>query len=166
MVPEIWSVWWTELSFWTIFFPFIPLNNPKNENFLKIKKTTGDIISHMRTINDNHMMYGSWGIDHDGDHFWSFYPPNNPKNQNFEKMKYISGDIIILNKCTTNDNHMIYGSWDMKRDRQNILSFWTVFLPFYPPNKKSKFLKTEKEHWRYHHFTQVHQKSWSYHIIP
>ena len=117
------------------------------------------------------MMYGSWDMERVMDrivildHFFPFYPPNNPKNQNFEKMKYISGDIIILNKCITNDNHMIYGSWDMKRDWQNFLSFWTVFLPFYPPNKKSKFLKTEKEHWRYHHFTQVYQKSWSYHML-
>ena len=32
--------------------------------------------------------------------------------------------------CTTNENHMVYGSWDMERDRQNLLTFWTIFCPF------------------------------------
>ena len=42
------------------FFPFHPPNNLENQNFEKMKKTSGDIITlHMRTINDNHMMYGS-----------------------------------------------------------------------------------------------------------
>ena len=41
------------------FLPFYPANNPKNQNREKIKKTPGDIILQMCTINDNHMMYGS-----------------------------------------------------------------------------------------------------------
>ena len=32
------------LSFWTIFRPFTPPNNLKNQNFAKMKKTPGDII--------------------------------------------------------------------------------------------------------------------------
>ena len=59
MVPEISSA--------TIFFVILdhlfahlPLNNPENQNFEKVKKTPGDIIIlHMCTINVNHMMYGS-----------------------------------------------------------------------------------------------------------
>ena len=47
------------LSFWTIFCPFYPSNNPKNQNFEKIKKTPRHIILQMYTVNDNHMMYGS-----------------------------------------------------------------------------------------------------------
>ena len=43
-----------------VFLPFYPLNNPKNQNLEKLKKTPGDIIIlHRRTINDNHIMYGS-----------------------------------------------------------------------------------------------------------
>ena len=42
--------------------------------------------------------------------FLPFEPPNNPKNQYFENIKQTSGDIIILHLCTTNDNHMLYGS--------------------------------------------------------
>ena len=75
--------------------------------------------------------------------FWTrflpFYPLNNPKNQNFEKMKKITGDIIILHMCNINDNRMMYGSWDMEPDGQNVLSFWTIFYPFTP-------LKPEKSH--------------------
>ena len=40
------------------------------------------------------------------------------------------GDIIILQFSTINDNHMMYGSWDMEHDRHNFLSFWTIFCFF------------------------------------
>ena len=100
------------------------------------------------------------------DHFLLFYPLNNPKNQNFEKMKQKSGNIIILHLCTINDNHMMYGSWDIKRDGRIYCYFGLVFA-ILPPKKpkKSKFWKTEKSTWRCHHFTQVYQKSWSYAIL-
>ena len=67
-------------------------------------------------------------------HFLLFYhsplpPPKNLKNQNFEKMSK-SGD-IILHMWTTNDDHMMYGSWDMEHDRQNFLSF--IFLDHFLP---------------------------------
>ena len=40
--------------------PFYPPNNLKNQNFEKMKKTSGDIIVlHMCTINDIHMICGS-----------------------------------------------------------------------------------------------------------
>ena len=44
MVPQIWSV--TDIIFVILdhFLPFYPLNNPKNQNFEKMKKITGDII--------------------------------------------------------------------------------------------------------------------------
>ena len=42
------------------FLPFYPPNNLKNQNFEKMKKTSGDIIVlHMCTINDIHMICGS-----------------------------------------------------------------------------------------------------------
>ena len=66
-------------------------------------------------------------------HFLPFYTPNNLKNQDFEKMKKTPGDIIILNMCTINDNHMMCGSWDSKRNGPNVLLFWTIFCPFTPP---------------------------------
>ena len=38
---------------------------------------------------------------------------------------------------------MMYGFWDMKHDRQNFLSFWTIFCPFTLP-KKPKTQNFEK----------------------
>ena len=80
------------------------------------------------------------------DHFLTFYIPNNPENQNFEKMKKAIGDVIILDMRTKNHNHMMYGSWGMKHDRQNFLSFWAIFCPFTSiRTRKSKFWKNEKK---------------------
>ena len=78
-----------------------PCLQPEKSKFWKNEKMHGDIIIlhgdiiilHMCTINDNHMVYTSWNIEHDRqifvilDRFLPFYPPNNPKNQNSEKMK-------------------------------------------------------------------------------
>ena len=57
------------------------------------------------------------------DHFLLVYPPLDPENQNFEKTEKTPGDIIILQIRAIIDNHMMYGSWDIERDRQNVLSF-------------------------------------------
>ena len=132
----------------------------------------------MCTINEDHMIYDSWDIRHDGQfllHFGSFEPPNNPKNQNFEEMKKAPADTILHLRIAYDD--MIYGSWDIEGDRRNFLSFWTILCPLTPlitqkikilktceKNEKtfSKIFKKWKKAWRYHYFTQVYQKSWSY----
>ena len=129
-------MWQTELSvILDCFLLFYPPNNPKNQNFEKLKKLPGDIIIwHTCIIKDNHIMYSSWDMKRDGQNFLSFwtvilpfYSPNNSRNKNFEKLKSKSGDIIILQMCIINDNQMMYGSWDMKRDGHNFLSFWICF---------------------------------------
>ena len=75
-------------------------------------------------------------------HFLHFDPPNNPENQSFEKLKKRFGDIFILHLCTTNDNHMMYGSSDIKHGRQNVLLFWAIFCLFIPlTTRKIKILK-------------------------
>ena len=134
----------TFLSFWTVFCTFTPFNNLKNENFEKMKKYPRDIIIfHMCTINANHMMYGSWDIDHDGQNFllfWTIFCPFTL--QRTQKIKILKkckkkkkpGDIIILHKCVINGNHMMYGSWDMKHDGQNFFVILDYFLPFYLTN--------------------------------
>ena len=75
------------------------------------------------------------------------------KNQNFEKKP---GDIITLHLCTRNDNHMMYGSLDIKCNEQSFL--WTFFSPFDPPKNlenqnfdKMKKKKKKKKYWRYYH---------------
>ena len=131
------------LPFCTIFLPFYPPNNLKNQNFEKWKKYGGIITLHLRTTNDDHMMYGSWDMEHDRHNFLSlfgyvllFYAPNNLENQNFEKMK----------KYTKNHDHMPYCSWDMVRDECNCyFSFWVIF-PFYPRNSpRNQNLKKKRK---------------------
>ena len=66
-----------------LFFALVPPNNPEDQNFEKMEKTTGGIIIlNMSTINENHMMYDSWDMEHDRqdfflilDHFLPFYTP-------------------------------------------------------------------------------------------
>ena len=100
-------------------------------------------------------------------HFLHFDPPNRPKNQDFEEMKNTSADIIISHLCNTNDDHMMYGSWGIGRNKQNFLSFWAIFCPFNPlSTQKIKVLKkNERDAWNYHNFTQMYQKSYSYAIL-
>ena len=122
-------------TFWAIFCPFSPLATWKIK-ISTLKKIPGDIIIlRICTINDNHMMYGSWDMERDRhnffvilDHFLHFYPPNNPKNQNFEKLIKTPGDIIILHKCTKNHYDMLYYSLDMACNGFSCyFSFWAIF---------------------------------------
>ena len=53
--------------------------------------------------------------------FLPFAPPNNRKNQNFEKMERTPRDIFILHLSATNGSHMMFASWDMERNRDNII---------------------------------------------
>ena len=126
------------------FFAFSARDDPENQNFEKLKNITGDIIIlHMCTINNNHMMYVSWDMEHERKFlsFWTVFallPPNNPENQNFEKRKKKPGDIIILQMCTINHN--------MECDKQDFLSFLAIFCPFTPLTlRKIKILKKRKK---------------------
>ena len=145
------------LSFWTIFCPFTP-HNQKNQNFEKMKSPPGDIIIlHMCTINDNHMVYGSWDMECDGQiccHFKQFFallPPWNPKKGKIlKKWKKMPGDTIILHKCTENQDHMLCCSWYMACDRGNCyFSFWAIFCPF-TPITAWKMKITKKKKWKKH----------------
>ena len=152
-LPEIWSE--TAIIFWHFgpFFLFYANDWPPKLKFGKnVKKVSGDIILlHMCTINEDHMMYSSWDIRHDGQSFWHFGPfdpPSNPKNLNFEKLKNIPGDIITLHLCTTDGNYMMYGFWDIEHDRHSFCHFG-LFLALLTPTpkqpKKSKFWTNEKK---------------------
>ena len=120
-------------------FTLLPLYQSRKSKFWKKwKKRPWDIIIlHRFTINDNHMMNGSWEMKCDRHifvSFWEiclpFYPTKNSKNQNFKKLKEMLGD-NILHMCTTNYDHMMYGSWDMERDRHNFshIGLFFVLLP-------------------------------------
>ena len=83
MVPEIWSA--TDIIFchFELFFALLPPpNNLANQTFKKLKKTPeGIIILHKRTINDDHMMYGSRYMKHERKNFliiWIIFCPFTP----------------------------------------------------------------------------------------
>ena len=69
--------------------------------------------------------------------FCSFALLLNPKIEIQKKCKKPLGDIILLHMCTINQDHMMYGSWDMKCNRQNFFVILAIFLPFTPPPPKS-----------------------------
>ena len=76
-------------------------------------------------------------------YFLPFDPPNNRENENFEKIKKNPGDIIISKLCTTNDDHIMYGLWDIKRTKQFFV-FLGYFLPFYPTNNPENQISIKK----------------------
>ena len=96
---------------------YITLNNFLHFHLTdNMKKMPRDIIIlHLCTTNGNHIMYGSWDMEHGRQNFFvllGYFLPiytltNNPDNQNFEKMKKAPGDITILHKCTK------YGVYDI-----------------------------------------------------
>ena len=95
------------------------------------------------------------------DHFLLFYPPKNPKIKILKKMENSPGDIIISHKCNINDNHMMYGSWDIKCDRPNVLLFWKIFAPLWTQKIKI-FKRIEKNPWKYYHFTNINDSHMMY----
>ena len=73
MVPEIWCATEFFSHFGLVFAlpPPPPLtNNPEKQNFEKMKKMPGNIITlHKCTINDNHTMYSSSDMKRDTQFF-------------------------------------------------------------------------------------------------
>ena len=98
-----WDTEWDRhnfLSFWVI-FALLPLYQPE-----KITILQSDI---WQSYDVWFLRYGEWQTQ-----FLSFY----------------ARGYHFLHVCTTNDDHIRYGYWDMKCDRQNLLSFWAIFYPF------------------------------------
>ena len=100
------------------FLPFDSPNNPKNQNFEKIKKPlhilsfytcepqltiTLCIVSEISSATDGT--------------FW-------------KKRTKSPGDIINIHICTINKNHMIYDYWNMECNWQIFFSVWIIFCPF------------------------------------
>ena len=79
MIPEIWSATDKRFCHFVPFLPFSPTNNPKNQNFEKMKKTSGDIIQHKCTKKHDHMLYCSGDMVRNGCNcyfsFWAIFCP-------------------------------------------------------------------------------------------
>ena len=139
------------------FCPFVPLINQKIKILKKWKKTPRDIIIlHLSTTNDNHMMSSSWDMVFNRQNLFSFWTNFYPFTEKSKFWKKKPGDIISLPLCTTNYNHMMYGSLDIKCKGQSFL--WTIFCPFDPHPLKTwkikiliKWKKKKNNSWRYYH---------------
>ena len=102
----------------------------------------------MHTKNHNHMVYSSWDTKWGWQnflrffgHFLPFQLSDNPENQNF-KTEERTWDYYNLHICIINENHIMYDSWGMECNRDNFLSFQTIFCPFTPLwTQKIKFLE-------------------------
>ena len=95
-------------------------------------------------------------------HFLPFYLsplmiPNIKILKKFKKRLEILSFYTYM--CTINEDHMVYGSWNIRWDRQKFSTFWAIFLSFQPLDKLEK---TEKNTWRYYHITHLHHKLQSY----
>ena len=74
------------------FFALFPPNSPKNQNFKKNEKKTGDIIIYLTcTKNHDHMLYCSWDMAHDRCNcyfsFWAIFCPFTPLTAQKTKIK-------------------------------------------------------------------------------
>ena len=72
-------------------------------------------------------------------YFLYFYPAGNVKkiagDNKLEKLKFWKNEkntwkYYLLHMCTINEDHMMYNSWDIRRNRHSFLSFWVIIYPF------------------------------------
>ena len=126
------------LSFWAILYTFTLLTIQEITILKKMKKTLEDIKLKLCTTNDDHMIYGSWDVEsniHNFLLFWAIFCPFTPLTT--RKIKILKKNkktlyFIISHLCTTNENHMMYVSWDMESNRHDFLSIWTIICLFTP----------------------------------
>ena len=136
MIYSSWDIEceWLKLVIMDYFLPSTAKTPLKNQNFEKMRKLDGDLILHMCTKNQNHTRHRSWDMEWDRQNillFWAIFCPFTslltPKIKIGKKTT--TGDIIFLHVCTINENHMTFGSWDIRCDEQNFLPFWAIFWP-------------------------------------
>ena len=110
----------------------------------------------MCTINDSHMMYGSWDIECNGQNILSFWTVFcHFTSLTTQKIKILKNwrknprDIIILHKRNTNHDHMLCCSWDMACNGCNCyFSFWAILCAF--TSLTAQNIKMFKK-WKNHH---------------
>ena len=117
--PQSYEVWFLSyrvkptkiFSFWAIFHPFTSLMALKIKICIKCKKRP-QILSFVyhewRSYDVWSLRYKVWGTN------------------DIKKMRKTPGNIIILHLCTTKDDYMMYGSWDIKSDNFFLL-IWAIF---------------------------------------
>ena len=114
------------------FLPFYPPKPPKIriwKNEKKKRNARDIIILHLCTKNHNHMRFGSWDTDWEGQNFLSFCAIFCLfTHQTTQKVKILKKwkKHQEMSLCSKNHNHMMYASWDMECGRDSFLSFWAI----------------------------------------
>ena len=122
-------VWQTEIDSFRLCFALLCSPKCKKSKFWKNGKIPRDIIIlHMCTkITIMWCMVPKVQTVRQTDRiFWHFGPSFTPlttQKSTFWKFKRNTWILHILQMCTINDNYMMYGSWDMERNRPNFLTF-------------------------------------------
>ena len=76
--------------------------------------------------------------------FFALLPPYGPRKSKFSKNG--KNNWRYYHFTNLNNSHMMYGSSDIECNRQNILSFWTIFCHFTPlTTQKIKILEKWKK---------------------
>ena len=126
----------------------------------------------MWTMNEDHMVYGSWDIRPDGQSFLSFWVIFCPLTLLItKKCKILKNNEEINRRCchSTFVYHkwQSYGVWFLRHGawQKEFFVILDYFLPFYSLNPENQnFEKMEKNAWRYLHFTYVYHKWKSYDV--
>ena len=155
MIYGFWDLNCNRQIFFVIFSHFLPFyapNRPENENIKKLKKAPGDIIILRKcTKNHDHRLYYSWYMVCAG------------RNCYFSFLEISSYYTSVLKMMII--GYTVSEIWH-RTDVIVIFHFGLYFAllpPLKPENWKNRNI--EKNTWRYHHFTQVYQKSWSQAIL-
>ena len=85
----------------------------------------------MCTINNNHLIYGSWDIECIGQNFFAHLPPKHP---NFEKMNKMPGD-------SSNPSKLRFGSYfhhSLVNFENLIILFWNIWVIYRIQIRKEK----------------------------
>ena len=138
------------LSFWVIFCPLTLLTTRKIKISKKWKKKTKNKKQNLKILAFYtcilqmmiiwYIVLQKWSatdrIFYQFGPFFALFLPLQPRKSKLWKNE----------KITINDNHIMYGSWDIKCDRQIFLSLWAIFCPFTPlTTQKIKILKKWKK---------------------
>ena len=131
------------LDCFLLFYP-PPLTTQKIQNSEKRKKNTWRY-DHFTHVDHKWQSYDVWFLRFLRNRVWQtehfvifvvfffFYPPPPPPNNSEKKETW-----TYYHMCTINNNHMMYGSWEMECDRQ----FWIILDHFFALlTWRSKILK-------------------------
>ena len=132
-----------------LFFVLLDPWQPGKSKFWKNEKIIWRCHPFTHTKIDDHMMYVPWNTECDRlfvilGHFLHFTPLLTPIRKIWKNVKKPSP--FALHRCTMNEDHIIYDSWDIRYNKEIFLSFWVIFCPLtLLTTQEIKLLKTMKK---------------------